>query len=271
MKEVAVATATAIAVIGLLGVSGVSIPARYDMTEGESTMPDDSLYELELAGETIREKFQEIGIDGDQEEWNKDRWSERLSEMEEMAKQNNIQEQEETLEKAQNRLRNIYQYVDNEEQLSESEDITSTHIDVLQSVKTITPENAREGINTAIGKSQRYREVLENARGKPDIRNIVDEGIRNIPDETPPIGGNEENGEEGDVPLEDIDPDDYELSSYSNIELVDGERTLIAYDEDIGQYREYDPEGTQTLDLDLAVALAKSEGLWDTWMQFLDT
>lgn len=174
--EWGVATATALAVVAILGIGAVGVPAGYDVQAGPDTMPDDALYGLERAGERIRDAVTNRPTDADLAE-------ERLDEFSEMASKGRASEHLDILDDAQDR---VMKSVGEEESLETAKKRIRYHIGVLENLENVVPENALPGLEQAIESSSKVEEVLENAppwHYSENYRHIVE----NIREERSPI------------------------------------------------------------------------------------
>jgi len=193
IDERAVATATAVAVITILGVGGtVGVPTYVDSNADQ--MPDQSLYGLEKAGESIKEAAINAGLYGNKAGWQADRWRERLDEFENMVAENKAAEYMGVLERAQARLKSACGCADNLRGLERAENMAEHHLQVLRGLKNKVPENALWGVQNAIKNAERYRRGLEKAENKAkrrgpgaDVRKIVRRRMRRVREE--PVRG----------------------------------------------------------------------------------
>lgn len=173
------AQATAVAALVIMGiVGGVGVPAYIDSNADQ--MPDDSLYGLEKAGESIKEVFVNAKLYRTKAGWQAARWKERLSEFENMAAENKAARYMGVLRNAQDRMEKACMCAENLRGLDRAENVAEWHIKVLRRVKEKAPENARRGLEIAIRNAQRCKKALENAentvrgRKRPKVREIVE-------------------------------------------------------------------------------------------------
>jgi len=193
IDERAVATATAVAVIAILGVGGtVGVPTYVD--SNADRMPDQSLYGLEKAGESIKEAAINAGLYGNKADWQADRWKERLDEFENMVAENKATKYMGVLERAQARLKNACGCADNLRGLDRAENACGKHLQVLRRIENKVPAKAQGGIENAIKNAERYRRGLEKAENKAkrrgpgaDVRKIVRRRMGRVKEE--PIRG----------------------------------------------------------------------------------
>jgi len=168
-SERAVATATAVAVIAVLGIGGtVGVPTYVDSNADQ--MPDQSLYGLEKAGESIKEAAINAGLYGNKADWQVDRWNERLGEFKEMVIENKAPRYMGILKRAQRRLKNACGCADNLRELGRAENVAKWHLEVLRRIKDEVSENALWGVQNAIKNAERYRRGLEKAENKAKRR-----------------------------------------------------------------------------------------------------
>jgi len=160
--EEAQAAATVVVILASLGIVGVGAPIYVD--SNADRMPDDTLYEAEKFGESIKEVAVNAGLYGNKADWQMDRWEERTKEFENVAAENKAARYMGVLKRAQERMERACELVENLRGLDRAENVTKWHIEVLRRVKKKVPENARWGINNAIRNAKRYREGLEEAR-----------------------------------------------------------------------------------------------------------
>ena len=178
-----VATATAVAVIAVLGIGGtVGVPTYVDSNADQ--MPDDTFYGLEIAGEHIKEAAINAGLYGNKADWQHARWKERMNEFENMAIENKASKYMGVLRNAQDRMEKACRCAENLRGLSRAEVMCRKHIQVLRRVKEKAPENARRGLEIAIRNAQKCRKALENAenavrrrrrrRRRPNVQEVVE-------------------------------------------------------------------------------------------------
>jgi len=183
LGEKGIAPAVAVAVIAtLIGSAGVPVYVDSNLDQ----QPDEPLYALERAGESIKEAAVNAGLYGNKLDWQIDRCDERRKEFENMAAENKARRYMGLLRRANKRMRNACGCVENREGLDRAENAAEKHLEVLKRVRKKVPENARWGINNAIRNARRYKEGLERARkavekrrGPPrKIREIIEEKLK---------------------------------------------------------------------------------------------
>jgi len=168
LRKRGVATATAVAVIAILGAGAVGVPTYVDSNADQ--MPDQSLYGLEIAGEHIKEAGISLGLYGNKASWQVSRWRERLSEFENMVAENKIAQHMGVLRRAQRRLKSACGYADNLHGLDRAENMCERHVGVLENVEKKVPENALWGVKNALRNAQRYEKGLQKAENKAKRR-----------------------------------------------------------------------------------------------------
>jgi len=183
LGEKGIAPAVAAVVIAAL-IGGAGVPVYVDSNFDQQ--PDEPLYALERAGESIKETAVNAGLYGNKLDWQIDRCDERRKEFENMAAENKARRYMGLLRRANKRMRNACGCVENREGLDRAENAAEKHLEVLKRVRKKVPENARWGINNAIRNARRYKEGLERARkavekrrGPPGkIREIIEEKLK---------------------------------------------------------------------------------------------
>jgi len=192
MDEKAVAAASAVAVLVALGVGSVGVPVGYDRYAGPKTMPDDSLYGLEKAGEAIQQKLIEAGVYGDTYGWYVSRSKERAKELRAVPlrpkgafRKNLLEESERDMSKA----------IESVNAPKEAENLVyclNKHIRVLKEVRKLVPPEAENAISRAIEKSRKclvavHHHVKRRRRGwKKKIRKVGENRLYHVPIQKPP-------------------------------------------------------------------------------------
>lgn len=181
-----IAVLTAIGVMATVGAVGaVGTPVAVDSFADQQ--PDEALYGLELAGEALKEPV----MGG--EEWNIERANERIDEYTNMAEEGKGPQYENVLQSGQKRIMESVQKAEDEEGLERARNRVQGHVQTLERVREIVPENAKGAIDRAIEKSSQVDNVLEDVsapveQGDLDrVREIAENSKRIGPPEgTPP-------------------------------------------------------------------------------------
>jgi len=191
MDEKAVATASAVAVLVALGVGSVGVPVGYDHYAGPKTVPGDSLYGLEKAGEAIQQRLIEWGIYGDTYGWYAGRARERTKELK-TALRRRLAFWRDLLGKAENNMGKAIESVDSPREAENLVYCLNHHIRVLKRVRKLVPPQAENAISRAIEKSRKclvavHHHVKRRRRGwKKKIRGVGENRLYHVPIQRPP-------------------------------------------------------------------------------------
>jgi len=191
MDEKAVAAASAVAVLVALGVGSVGVPVGYDRYAGPKTMPGDSLYGLEKAGEAIQQRLIEWGVYGDNYRWYAGRARERTKELE-TALRRRLAFWRDLLGKAENNMSKAIKSVDSPKEAENLVYCLNKHIRVLKEVRKLVPPEAENAISRAIEKSRKclvavHHHVKRKRRGwRRKIRKVGENRLRHVPIRRPP-------------------------------------------------------------------------------------
>nr|QBN22601.1 hypothetical protein [uncultured archaeon] len=192
MDERAVAAASAAAVLVALGIGSVGAPVGYDRYAGSKTMPDDSLYGLERAGEAIQQKLIEAGVYGDEYGWCVSRARERAKELRAVPLRPKGAFRENLLEESERDMSKAMNSVDSPREAENLVYCLNKHIRVLKEVRELVPPEAENAINKAIEKSRKclvavHHHIKRRRRGwKKKIREVGENRLYHVPIQKPP-------------------------------------------------------------------------------------
>jgi len=192
MDEKAVAAASAVAVLVALGVGSVGVPVGYDRYAGPQTVPGDSLYGLEKAGEAIQQKLIEAGVYGDTYGWYVSRARERAKELRAVPLRSRGAFRENLLEESERDMSKAIESVDSPREAENLVYCLNKHIRVLKEVRKLVPPEAENAIDRAIEKSRKclitvHYHVKRKRRGwRRKIRKVGENRLRHVPIRRPP-------------------------------------------------------------------------------------
>jgi len=190
MDEKAVAAASAVAVLVALGIGSVGVPVGYDRYAGPKTVPGDSLYGLEKAGEAIQQKLIEAGVYGDTYGWYVSRARERAKELRAVPLRPRDAFRENLLEESERDMSKAIELVNAPKEAENLVYCLNHHIRVLKRVRKLVPPQAENAISRAIQKSRKclvavHHHVKRRRRGWKKIREIGENRLRHVPIQKP--------------------------------------------------------------------------------------